>query len=51
MHSITGPRLWATALLAGLALGSSATAAPIETTYSTIDLIAEQTTLPADGAR
>ena len=49
MHSITGSRLWATALLAGLALGSSATAAPIETTYSTIDLIAEQTTLPADG--
>ena len=34
---------------AGLALAGSALAEPIATTYSTVDLVAEQSSLPADG--
>ena len=49
MISRNEPRFWPLAVLAGLALGGSATAAPITTTYSTVDLIAEHATLPADG--
>ena len=36
-------------LLAGLALSGAALPAPVATTYSTVDLIAEQASLPANG--
>ena len=49
VNSMTLPRFPVPALLAGLALCGSAIAAPITTTYSTVDLIAEQASLPADG--
>ena len=42
-------RVWLTVLLTGLALCGPATAEPVKTTYSTVDLIAEQATLPAIG--
>ena len=42
-------RSWTTALVAGLVLGGSAIAEPITTTYSTVDLVAEHASLPADG--
>ena len=48
-YSKTLPRFRAPALLAGLALCGAVPAAPITTTYSTVDLIAEQASLPADG--
>ena len=47
--SMTDLRFRAAVLLAGLTLVGSAIAAPVTTTYSTVDLIAEQASLPADG--
>ena len=47
--SMTNARTGAAVLLAGLTLVGSAIAAPVSTTYSTVDLIAEQASLPADG--
>ena len=47
--SMTDARTGAAVLLAGLTLVGSAFAAPVSTTYSTVDLIAEQASLPADG--
>ena len=49
MISKPDPRFWVTAVIAGLTFGGSSIAAPITTAYSTVDLIAEQASLPADG--
>ena len=43
------PGIWATALVTGLTLGGSAIAEPITTTYSSVDLLTEQASLPAHG--
>ena len=44
-------RLWASALvtITALVVGAPATAEPLKTAYSRVDLIAEQAALPADG--
>ena len=47
--SMTEARFRTAVLIAGLTFVGSAIAAPITTTYSTVDLIAEQASLPADG--
>ena len=47
--SITVRRFRATVLLTGLIATGPAIAAPITTTYSTVDLIAEQASLPVGG--
>ena len=44
-------RVWLTVLLTGLALCGPAIAEPVKTIYSTVDLIAEQATLPSSGGK
>lgn len=48
-NSMTDARFGTAVLLAGLTFAGAAIAAPVTTTYSTVDLIAEQSSLPADG--
>ena len=51
MHSLAPVRFHvaAAAVALGCTLGATTAAAPITTTYSTVDLVAEQTSLPAGG--
>ena len=44
-------RVWLIVLLTGFALCGTAIAEPVKTIYSTVDLIAEQATLPSSGGK